>query len=351
MPGDARQRDARVGGEAAVDGARRVHAHGHAAQRRRAVQRRASTPAAARAPARGGRDRLAMNAPSTATPVEYDVVAARLRAHDRLVDAAGAGLEDAPEEVEHEVVADVVPAVHVAVEGVDRAQHRRHLARACSRSGSPCGARTPVRTAPYSGATRGGRIPCAHALRAMIGGWPGPAASTGLASGRAAAGATAPSARRARRPGAHVHEPQAHAAQRAVGAQLRGAAARPQRLADERRARRAPSGPWPPAPAEAHRLQPPPAPAKRSCTRRRASPRQLTPSRSAFLGDRRRPARPAASARASARTAAAPARALTRPARQRGERAAAAQQPARQRSRRSRRAAIGASSRAALIAA
>ncbi len=51
-----------------------------------------------------------------------------MRARDGLGDAARAGLEDAPVEVDDEVVADVVPAVRVDVEGVDRPQHRRHLA-------------------------------------------------------------------------------------------------------------------------------------------------------------------------------------------------------------------------------
>ena len=46
---------------------------------------------------------------------------------DGLVDAPGTGLEDAPEAVEREVVADVVPAADEAVEHVDRAQHRRDL--------------------------------------------------------------------------------------------------------------------------------------------------------------------------------------------------------------------------------
>src|SRR5271165_5977791 len=49
-------------------------------------------------------------------------------ADDGLVDAPGPGLPDPPEEVDDEVVADVVPAVDVAVEVEDRAQHRRDLA-------------------------------------------------------------------------------------------------------------------------------------------------------------------------------------------------------------------------------
>ena len=51
-----------------------------------------------------------------------------MSAHHGLVDPPCAGLEDAPEGVDREVVADVVPAVDVGVERVDRAQHRGHLA-------------------------------------------------------------------------------------------------------------------------------------------------------------------------------------------------------------------------------
>jgi hypothetical protein len=43
-----------------------------------------------------------------------------VRADDRLVDAAGARLPHPSEAVDDEVVADVIPAVRVAVEATDR---------------------------------------------------------------------------------------------------------------------------------------------------------------------------------------------------------------------------------------
>src|SRR5438309_1967949 len=56
-----------------------------------------------------------------------------------------------------------------------------------------------MRTSPYAGATRGCASPCAHAWRAMMGGCPGPAASTGWACGSALAWPSSPEAA-ARRP-------------------------------------------------------------------------------------------------------------------------------------------------------
>ncbi len=50
-----------------------------------------------------------------------------MSSYDGLVDAPGPGLPDAPVEVDDEVVSDVIPAVDIAVEFVDRPQHRRHL--------------------------------------------------------------------------------------------------------------------------------------------------------------------------------------------------------------------------------
>ncbi len=55
------------------------------------------------------------------------VVVERVRAHDRLVDAAVAALPDPAEPVDEEVVADVAPAAGLHVVGVDAAQDRRHL--------------------------------------------------------------------------------------------------------------------------------------------------------------------------------------------------------------------------------
>ena len=157
------------------------------------------------------------------------VVAARLRAHDGLIDASRAGLEDAPEEVDHEVVADVVPAVHIAMEGVDRAQHRRHLA----------------------GAVAVGVLGVVHERhphRAIVGGdprtgdSPGPRPASddrrlarsrrkqGAERGSAAACASGPASsasRRAPPPRAHVDELQAHAAERPARAQLHRGASRP----------------------------------------------------------------------------------------------------------------------------
>ena len=55
------------------------------------------------------------------------VVVERVRADDRLVDAAVAALPDPAEPVDEEVVADVAPAAGLHVVGVDAAQDRRHL--------------------------------------------------------------------------------------------------------------------------------------------------------------------------------------------------------------------------------
>ena len=52
------------------------------------------------------------------------VVALRLRADHGLVDAAGPALEDVAVPVDEEVVADVVPAVRVAVVAADAAHDR-----------------------------------------------------------------------------------------------------------------------------------------------------------------------------------------------------------------------------------
>src|SRR6185437_5584497 len=57
------------------------------------------------------------------------VVASGLGTDHRLVDATRARLEDTTKAVDHEVVADVVPTVAVAMEVVDRAQHRGYLGR------------------------------------------------------------------------------------------------------------------------------------------------------------------------------------------------------------------------------
>ena len=98
------------------------------------------------------------------------VPALRLRADDGLVDPARTALEDLAVLVDEEVVADVVPAVAVAVVAGDAEHDRRPSPPARSRWRSRCGARTPCWTSPYSGGSRGGTESAPHALRGMIGG-------------------------------------------------------------------------------------------------------------------------------------------------------------------------------------
>ena len=110
----------------------------------RAVQRELPAEQSLRAPRlAGGVSRRALEVAEHRDAGRDEVEAARVGADHGLVDPARARLQDAPVEVDDEVVADVVPAADVAVEDVDRADHRGHLGRRRSRSGSRCGARTP----------------------------------------------------------------------------------------------------------------------------------------------------------------------------------------------------------------
>ena len=95
-----------------------------------------------------------------------------------LVDPAGAALEQPAVLVDEEVVADVVPAVGVAVIAADGQHHRRASSRARSRCRRPCGGRTPSAPARTAARSRGlhcvARIPVGarddHRRRAGLGG-------------------------------------------------------------------------------------------------------------------------------------------------------------------------------------
>ena len=172
-----------------------------------------------------------MNAPSTATPVDYEVVAARLRPHDRLVDATRARLEDAPVEVDHEVVADVVPAA--ARSGGRRRSRAASPAprRRCSRWGSRCGARTPsAQRRRRARPRRGDPLRPARDERGSAAG-PAPRRARALpaAAPRRVPRGRGSSAWRARPHAfAHVDQVHAHVAEGAArAAQLHGGACRP----------------------------------------------------------------------------------------------------------------------------
>ncbi len=122
-----RQGDVGVGGETAVYGSVGGHTHRHATLEWSPVQGQLPSEEMFEGGASGGRDLLGAIGAQDRDAGRIDVVAACLGSHDRLVDPACARLEDASEAVDHEVVADVVPAAAVTVELVDRTQHRRHF--------------------------------------------------------------------------------------------------------------------------------------------------------------------------------------------------------------------------------
>ena len=139
-----------------------------------------------------------------------------------------------------------------------------------------------MRTAPYCGALAGGEIPCAHACRAIIGGCPAPAFSTGIASASAAVEASAPARPRAPTP------PLTSTRCRRTPLSVRPARSctavvppvhtgSPTCLPPARGA----SGPCPWSPAETHSLQLPSAFRKRSSTPATAGVCHSTPRRSA----------------------------------------------------------------------
>ena len=74
-----------------------------------------------------GRQSLGVAVADHGDPHGSGVEPARLRPDHRLVDPAGAPLEDPPEGIDEEVVADVLPAVRAHVVGVDRADDRGHV--------------------------------------------------------------------------------------------------------------------------------------------------------------------------------------------------------------------------------
>ena len=139
-----------------------------------------------------------------------------------------------------------------------------------------------MRTSPYSGAIAGGEIPCAHARRAIMGGWPAPAFRTGVASASAAGEASAPACLRAPTP------PLTSTRCRRTPLSVRPArtctavvppvhTGSPTCLPSARGA----SGPCPWSLAETHLLQLPSAPRKRSSTAATAGVCHSTPTRSA----------------------------------------------------------------------
>ncbi len=217
---DARQRHVRAGGEARVDGSGGVHAHGYAAARGQAVQRELPGEQALERGVGGSRDGHALERAEHGDAGRFEVVAAGLGAAHGLVDPAGARLEDAPVQVDGEVVADVVPAADVAVEGVDREQHRGHLA-----AGVAVGALGVVHERHAHGSVLGrdARRRDAVGPRAPRDdrGLPGAGVEHGRGERRRRGERGGGAGMRARScAGAHVDEVQAHAAQAAGGAQL-----------------------------------------------------------------------------------------------------------------------------------
>ena len=76
---------------------------------------------------RGADGTTELNVPSTRDPGRTHVVATGLGADDGVDRSRRARASQIrPNSVDHEVVADVVPAADEAVELVDREQHRRH---------------------------------------------------------------------------------------------------------------------------------------------------------------------------------------------------------------------------------
>ena len=121
----------RLTGRVAVASAPPALDEGRGARGGHAVQR--ELPADQRAPWRAAPRRVCSvrgEGADVGDARRLGVVALGLRADDRLVDPAGPALVDRAEAVDEEVVADVVPAVRVAVEAAD-AQH--HVGRLVAR--------------------------------------------------------------------------------------------------------------------------------------------------------------------------------------------------------------------------
>ncbi len=128
MARDPRKRYVGAGRKRGVERVGGIDLDGHTAPNRDAMQRQLPGQEPLQ---RGDRRRRGHHVVERAEHRDaggHGVVAAGLGADHGLVDASRASLPDPPVEVDREVVADVVPAAHVAVEAVDRHQHRRDVA-------------------------------------------------------------------------------------------------------------------------------------------------------------------------------------------------------------------------------
>ncbi len=123
VTGDALQRHRRAGAVAVRRAAARQHRH--AALHWRAVQRQLPRQQLRRRLHGVSSTRRAAERADVRDARRDAVVALRLGADDGLLDAARAPLEDLAEAVDEEVVADVAPAVGVAVIAADREHDRR----------------------------------------------------------------------------------------------------------------------------------------------------------------------------------------------------------------------------------